>query len=199
MAERAVRAERTGWAPVSTTRPPGHVSPIDPAPRSRVGGHVDESPCAAGARLEEAVAAVAGRWKHTIVALLASGPQRRAEIDRGLPDGVSAKVVTAQLRALEADGIIARTDCRAVRGRGPRHVRYALTPLGRALRPAVEALACWAGELRQARRDRAHADLRVTRPPTVEPVLAAQARKNTAQLQSTRTCVATDASSAPVR
>ena len=68
---------------------------------------------------------------------------------------MSAKVLTEQLRALEADGLVYRVD-RTPAGHG-RHVTYALTELGQTLGPAVRSLAQWAvehrGDLLRGRRN----------------------------------------------
>lgn len=93
--------------------------------------------------VERAAAALCARWKPTLLLLLATGARRRSELDRCLPDGVSPKVLTDQLRGLEADGIVARVDYRALRHTGPRHVTYALTPAGEELAGVVRSLAEW--------------------------------------------------------
>lgn len=93
--------------------------------------------------LERAAAVLCARWKPTLVLLLAAGARRRGDIDRGLPEGVSAKVLTEQLRGLEADGIVERIDYRAIRHAGQRHVMYALTPAGQELSRVVQSLAQW--------------------------------------------------------
>lgn len=92
--------------------------------------------------LEAAVQLVAQRWKPAVVLCLAAGPRRRRDLEEQLPRGVSAKVLTEQLRALEADGIVRRVD-RTPAGHG-RHVTYSLTDVGQALAPAVASLAQWA-------------------------------------------------------
>lgn len=92
--------------------------------------------------LESAVQLVAQRWKSAVVLCLATGPRRRRDLEEQLPRGVSAKVLTEQLRALETDGIVRRVDRTPV-GHG-RHVTYSLTDLGQALAPAVASLAQWA-------------------------------------------------------
>ena len=92
--------------------------------------------------LEAAVQLVAQRWKSAVVLCLAAGPCRRRDLEHHLPRSISAKVLTEQLRALEADGIVRRVD-RTPAGHG-RHVTYSLTDLGQALAPAVENLAQWA-------------------------------------------------------
>jgi DNA-binding HxlR family transcriptional regulator len=77
------------------------------------------------------------RWSFLIVRDLLRGPQRFSDLQRYLA-GITPKRLTVRLRALEAAGIVAREE---VPGR--REVRYALTPKGLDLRPALESLAAW--------------------------------------------------------
>lgn len=102
----------------------------------------DVEPGSVVVALEAAVQLVAQRWKPAVVLQLAAGPRRRRDLEQQLPRGVSAKVLTEQLRALEADGIVRRVD-RTPAGHG-RHVTYSLTDLGQALAPVVVSLAKWA-------------------------------------------------------
>lgn len=101
---------------------------------------------AVSAALEGAAAVLFARWKSTVVLLLVDGARRRGDLDRCLPSEVSTKVLTEQLRGLEADGIVERTDYRAIRHAGQRHVTYALTPAGQELSRVVQALAQWGVE-----------------------------------------------------
>lgn len=89
--------------------------------------------------VEQATSILRKRWRSAILLLLASGRHRYNGLLRRFP-GITAKVLTQQLRELEQEGLVVRT----ARNEGPRHVEYALTPLGLALRPAIEALAAWA-------------------------------------------------------
>ncbi|GJG89683.1 hypothetical protein tb265_48640 [Gemmatimonadetes bacterium T265] len=101
---------------------------------------------AASPALERAAAILFARWKPTLVLLLAAGARRRGDLDRCLPSEVSTKVLTEQLRGLEADGIVERVDYRAIRHAGQRHVTYALTPAGQELSRVVQSLAQWGVE-----------------------------------------------------
>lgn len=123
----AVREAPHFWNAGDVARP---VSALDTDPGSEV------------LALEAAVQLVAQRWKSAVVLCLAAGPRRRRDLEQHLPRSVSAKVLTEQLRALEADGIVRRLD-RTPAGHG-RHVTYSLTDLGQALAPAVASLAKWA-------------------------------------------------------
>lgn len=60
------------------------------------------------------------------------------EMRRILP-AVSQRMLTAQLRALEADGIISRT----IHAEVPPRVEYRLTSYGQTLRDAIMALKSW--------------------------------------------------------
>lgn len=91
--------------------------------------------------VEQATSILRKRWRSAILLLLASGRYRYNALLRRFP-GITAKVLTQQLRELEQAGLVVRT----ARSEGPRHVEYALTPPGEALRPAIEALAAWARE-----------------------------------------------------
>jgi len=79
------------------------------------------------------------RWRSAILLLLASGQYRYNALLRRFP-GITAKVLTQQLRELEREGLVVRTAHR----QGPRHVEYDLTPRGQDLRPAIDALTEWA-------------------------------------------------------
>lgn len=81
---------------------------------------------------------IAGKWKPSILWRLQQGTRRFAELETTMP-GISHKVLAQQLRELERDGIVHRE----VRGKVWLGVEYSLTPLGRTLRPALDALAIW--------------------------------------------------------
>ncbi len=88
-----------------------------------------------------------GKWKIVIICQLfaAKGPVRFSELER-LIEGVNQKMLIQQLRQLERDGIVERT----VYPQVPPKVEYALSEMGVALGPSMEALIDWA-ELRQQR------------------------------------------------
>ena len=81
---------------------------------------------------------LAGKWKVAIVWHLSSGTQRFAEI-RDLLPGVSEKVLTAQLRQLEEDGVVRRHVTPSV----PPRVDYELTAAGRELIPIMQSMCDW--------------------------------------------------------
>jgi DNA-binding HxlR family transcriptional regulator len=81
---------------------------------------------------------LAGKWKVLIVWHLSFGSRRFAEI-RDLLPGVSEKVLTAQLRELERDGVISRMVTEVV----PPRVDYTLSDAGKELIPVMEAMCGW--------------------------------------------------------
>ncbi|MFI5801390.1 winged helix-turn-helix transcriptional regulator [Streptomyces sp. NPDC051561] len=97
----------------------------------------DPGECGVGA----AVAVFGGKWKPFVIWVLAQGPRRFLETRR-LVTGISEKVLTQQLRELEADGIVHR---RAYDELPPR-VEYSLTPKGRRLNDLLQLLADWGGD-----------------------------------------------------
>ena len=85
-----------------------------------------------------AVNMVIGKWKIDILWTLLPGPMRFGRLRRALP-GITQHMLTAQLRALEADGLVVRT----VHARNPPHVDYALTGSAYALKPIFLDLLDW--------------------------------------------------------
>jgi len=81
---------------------------------------------------------IAGKWKVLIVWHLSFGSHRFAEI-RDLLPGVSEKVLTAQLRELERDGVLRRLVTETV----PPRVDYMLSDAGSELIPVMEAMCGW--------------------------------------------------------
>ncbi|MEC3973921.1 winged helix-turn-helix transcriptional regulator [Amycolatopsis sp. H20-H5] len=94
--------------------------------------------------VELAVDVIGGKWKPVILAHLKEGVHRYGELRRRVP-AISEKMLTQQLRELEADGLVRRE---SLEGRRP-HVEYRLTEEGDRLRPALTALYEW-GERRAA-------------------------------------------------
>jgi DNA-binding HxlR family transcriptional regulator len=82
---------------------------------------------------------LADKWWTLVVAALAGGPQRYSELARTIA-GVSPKMLTQTLRALERDGLVARTLTPSV----PVRTDYELTALGRSVLPVLGAIKQWA-------------------------------------------------------
>jgi DNA-binding HxlR family transcriptional regulator len=81
---------------------------------------------------------LASRWSPSIVCLLRDGPKRYSEL-RSQIAGVSEKMLAQTLRELERDGLVRRTSYPVL----PRHVVYALTPLGGDCAQHVSVLVGW--------------------------------------------------------
>lgn len=80
-----------------------------------------------------------GKWKIAIIYhLFDHGTLRFNELRRLLP-GVTQKMLTAQLRSLENDGIVHRKVYAVV----PPKVEYSLTERGESLCPIFEAMRAW--------------------------------------------------------
>jgi len=91
--------------------------------------------------LDATLRIISGKWKPLVLFFLRDGPRRYGELHR-LIQGVSHKVLIQQLKDLEADRVLARTDYQEV----PPRVDYALTPLGRSLADAIVPLCTWGNE-----------------------------------------------------
>ncbi|MGY5129318.1 winged helix-turn-helix transcriptional regulator [Streptomyces nigrescens] len=88
--------------------------------------------------LDAAVDVIGGKWKVLLLWALAQHPHRFGELRRELPK-ISEKVLTQQLRELEADGIVHRESFPQV----PPKVEYSLTGFGRSLNEALAPLGAW--------------------------------------------------------
>jgi DNA-binding HxlR family transcriptional regulator len=88
--------------------------------------------------VEAAVDVFGGKWKAVILWWLQRRTWRFAELRRQIP-GVTEKMLTQQLRELEADGIVARRVYPTV----PPKVEYSLTEYGRSLKRALRAICDW--------------------------------------------------------
>lgn len=88
--------------------------------------------------LGPALRVIGGKWKATIIWELHARPRRFGALRRAVP-GISEKILTEQLRELEADGVVRRE----VRSGKVLHVEYSLTEPGLRLNAAVHALAEW--------------------------------------------------------
>ncbi|MCX3061303.1 winged helix-turn-helix transcriptional regulator [Streptomyces beihaiensis] len=87
------------------------------------------------------LARLSDKWVSLVVAALAAhdGPMRYSDLGRRIA-GVSQKMLTQTLRALERDGIVGRTVTPSV----PVRVDYELTELGRSLSGLLVAVKEWA-------------------------------------------------------
>jgi DNA-binding HxlR family transcriptional regulator len=88
---------------------------------------------------ELTLAVIGGKWKPIILYHLSlANAVRFGEMRRGMPD-VTERMLTRQLRELEADGLVHREVYREV----PPRVEYSLTEMGRSLIPLLLQMRAW--------------------------------------------------------
>jgi DNA-binding HxlR family transcriptional regulator len=76
-----------------------------------------------------------GAWTPNLIWQLSGGPRRFTALHKDIA-GISAKMLSARLRELEAKRVVVRE----VSPTSPPSVAYALTPLGRELVPVIDAM-----------------------------------------------------------
>lgn len=91
--------------------------------------------------MRRAFALLSGKWKLEIMWLLNQRVYRFGELRKAIP-GITQHMLTAQLRELEADGLVSRTVFAEV----PPRVDYEITAKARGLGPTMEALTTWWNE-----------------------------------------------------
>jgi DNA-binding HxlR family transcriptional regulator len=82
---------------------------------------------------------IASKWTMLVILALSERPRHYAELQRRVK-GVTKKMLTQTLRALERDGLVERSVYRTV----PIRTEYELSALGRSLAGAVSTLRTWA-------------------------------------------------------
>ena len=88
--------------------------------------------------VETTLAVIGGKWKAVILYHLSEGTLRFGDLRRRMPL-ITQKMLTQQLRELEADGIIHRQAFAEV----PPRVEYSLTELGESLEGVLTAMCLW--------------------------------------------------------
>ena len=91
-----------------------------------------------GSNVEATLSVIGGRWKPVILCNLLVERQRFGELCRNMPNATQ-RMITLQLRELEADGVVKRQ----VYAEVPPRVEYELTEFGRSLRPVLEVMREW--------------------------------------------------------
>ncbi|WP_062228327.1 winged helix-turn-helix transcriptional regulator [Aureimonas frigidaquae] len=97
--------------------------------------------CSPGCPVEATLQLIDGKWKGVVLFHLLSGTMRFNELRRQLAN-CTQRMLTNQLRELEADGLVHRKIYPEV----PPKVEYSLTPRGRTLEPVILALKAWGEE-----------------------------------------------------
>lgn len=88
--------------------------------------------------VETTLTLIGNKWKVLIIRDLLQGTKRFGELKKSI-GSVSQKVLTAQLRAMEEDGLVHRE----VYAEVPPRVEYSLTELGWSLQPILDAMVSW--------------------------------------------------------
>lgn len=104
-------------------------------------GELAPNPYAAECPSRRVLDRVGDRWTVLIVGAIGEETVRFSEVRRRV-EGISQKMLTQTLRALERDGLVQRT----VYAEVPVRVEYQLTGAGRSLRAPLRALEEWAME-----------------------------------------------------
>jgi DNA-binding HxlR family transcriptional regulator len=90
-----------------------------------------------------ALSLIGGRWKPTILFSLLDSRQRYSVLKRSI-EGISERMLVAQLRELEADGLVRRI----VHAEVPPRVEYELTDKGRSAEKVLQELSSWGNHQR---------------------------------------------------
>ena len=88
--------------------------------------------------VETTLTLIGDKWKVLILRDLMPGTKRFGELKKSVGN-VSQKVLTAQLRAMEENGLVHRE----VYAEVPPRVEYSLTELGKSLKPILDSMWTW--------------------------------------------------------
>ena len=88
--------------------------------------------------VETTLMLISNRWNVLILRDLMEGTKRFGELKKSLGN-ISQKVLTANLRAMEENGLLIRT----VYAQVPPKVEYTLTDTGYSLKPVLDAMVQW--------------------------------------------------------
>lgn len=94
--------------------------------------------------VETTLMLIGDKWKVLILRDLMLGTKRFGELKKSVGN-VSQKVLTAQLRDMEENGLVNRQ----VYAEVPPRVEYSLTDLGRSLKPILDAMWTWGEEYKE--------------------------------------------------
>ena len=93
--------------------------------------------------VETTLMLIGDKWKVLILRDLLPGTKRFGELKKSIGN-VSQKVLTAQLRDMESNGLVNRKVYPEV----PPRVEYSLTELGQSLKPILDAMWDWGKEFK---------------------------------------------------
>lgn len=99
-----------------------------------------------GCDVEATLSVIGGRWKPILICHLLNGRKRFGELRRLTPNATE-RMITLQLRELEADGVISRH----VYAEVPPRVEYELTEFGRTLETILLDMQQWGRDFKVRR------------------------------------------------
>lgn len=87
---------------------------------------------------------IGDKWKVLIIRDLLTGTKRFGELKKSL-NGITQKVITNNLRQMEASGLVNRK----VYAEVPPRVEYSLTETGWSLKPILDSMVVWGNSYRE--------------------------------------------------
>lgn len=106
-----------------------------------MGEDLEFDPYDPGCPSRQLVDRIGDRWTVLLIGALSVGPARYGELAESVA-GISPRMLSQTLKALERDGLVAREAFAEI----PPRVVYSLTPSGESLRPVLLAVENWARE-----------------------------------------------------
>lgn len=94
--------------------------------------------------VETTLMLISDRWKVLIIRDLLEGTKRFGELKKSV-GSISQKVLTANLRSMEDNGLLTRKIYPEV----PPRVEYTLTETGFSLKPVLDAMSLWGTEYKK--------------------------------------------------
>lgn len=88
--------------------------------------------------VETTLSLLSGKWKVMVIYYLLEGTKRFNQLQRDL-NGITHRTLSKQLKEMEADGLIIRTDYKEI----PPRVEYSLSPLGQSLDSVLSSMHAW--------------------------------------------------------
>lgn len=107
---------------------------------------INEEAMLASCGMSYTLSVIGGRWKPAILFTLLKKTMRYNELRKSI-DGVSERMLVAQLRELEDDGLVKRIIYPEV----PPRVEYMLTDMGRDTAPMLRHMSAWGNRHRQTK------------------------------------------------
>ncbi|MEO1370641.1 MAG: helix-turn-helix domain-containing protein, partial [Acidobacteriota bacterium] len=99
-----------------------------------------------GCDVEATLSVIGGRWKPVLLCHLLDGRKRFGELRRLTPNATE-RMITLQLRELEADGVISRHVFAEV----PPRVEYEVTAFGQSLEQILASMQAWGRDFKARR------------------------------------------------